>query len=389
MDDLRMVRSLLDKPAPDHAVVAMGRDRLRAAARARGRTRPARRTMWLTGGLGLTAATAAAAVAVAISATGTASDRTAGPRTGGPRTGGPTVTLSARSILLAAATEADGQADKVGGYWHTTTVDRNAYRVTGGYTVIDRSQREQWTPSRPRQEQWSSDQRLGARPESPADTAAWKRAGSPGTFTVPASKGSGRAKYGPMPLSVQPGRPSVNRAPLVDGDKVFWLGRNVSMKDLRALPADPQRLKASLKRWYSGHGTESSSDPMSSDLWLYTVAKGLITDMPVTPKVRGAAFRMLADLKTVTAAGSVKDAQGRPGTAIAITEHTKFGGVQQHRLILDTTTGRALGEEIIIVKPSGTTAGLAPGVVWTSSTVVAQGWTDSAPSSTSGAQRGH
>ncbi|GAA4636074.1 CU044_5270 family protein [Actinoallomurus vinaceus] len=383
-DELRMVRSLLDKPAPEPAVVAMGRDRLRTAARARGRTRPARRTMWMTGGLGLTAA--AAAAAVAISATGAAGDRPGGTR---PRTGGPTVTLSARSILLAAATEADGQTDKVGRYWHTTTVNGNAYRVTGGYTVIDRSQQEQWTPSLPQQEQWGSDQRLGARPDGPADTAAWKRAGSPTTFTAPAPKGPGKGKLEPMPLSTQPGRPNVNRSPLVDGDKVFWLGRNVSMKDLRALPADPQRLKASLKRWYAGHGTESSSDPMSSDLWLYTVAKGLITDMPVTPKVRGAAFRMLADLKTVTAIGSVKDAQGRPGTAIAITEHTKFGGVQQHRLILDTATGRALGEEIVVVQPSGTTAGLAPGSVWISSMVVAQGWTDSAPGSTSGAQRGH
>ncbi|GAB3988066.1 hypothetical protein GCM10029978_109460 [Actinoallomurus acanthiterrae] len=381
-EDLRMVRSLLDKPAPDDAVVAMGRDRLRTAARAPGRTRPARRTMWMTGGLGLTAAAAAAAVAIA--ATGTPGDRPAGPRTGGS-----TVTLSARSILLAAATEADGQADKVGGYWHTTTVNRNAYRVAGGYTVVDRSQQEQWTPSRPRQEQWSRDQRLGAGPESPSDVAAWKRAGSPSTFSAPAPKPAGRAKLEPMTLSTQPGRPSVNRAPLVDGDKVFWLGRNVSMKDLRALPADPQRLKASLTRWYAGHGTESSSEPMSSDLWLYTVVKGLITDMPVTPKVRGAAFRMLADLKTVTAVGPVKDAQGRPGTAIAIVEHTKFGGVQQHRLILDTSTGRALGEEIVVVRPSGTTAGLAPGSVWISSTVAAQDWTDSAPGSTTGAQRGH
>jgi hypothetical protein len=63
---------------------------------------------------------------------------------------------------------------------------------------------------------------------------------------------------------------------------------------------------------------------MSSDLGPYTVAKGLITDMPVTPKVRGGAFRMLADLRTATALGRVEDAQGRPGTAIAITERTRL-----------------------------------------------------------------
>jgi hypothetical protein len=377
MDELRMVRSMLDKPAPEGAVVARGRERLRTATRTRRRAVPARRTLWVTGGLGLTAATAAAAVA--ISATGTAGDRPSGPPTGTR-----TVTLTARSILLAAATQADGQNDQVGGYWHTTTVDRNTYRVAGGgYTVIDQHQREQWTPSRPGQPQWSSDQSLGARPASTADAAAWKRAGSPSTFSVPMPKG-----YGAMPLSTQPGRLSVNRTPLVDGDKVFWLGRNVSMKDLRALPADPQRLKASLKRWYQGHGTESSSEAMSSDLWLYTVAKGLITEMPVTPKVRAAAFRMLADLRTVTAIGRVKDAEGRPGTAIAITERTKLGGTFQQRLIIDTTAGRALGEELVVVTPGGNTAGLTPGSVWNSTTVVTQGWTDSAPTRTTGPQRG-
>ncbi|MEV5748259.1 CU044_5270 family protein [Actinoallomurus sp. NPDC052308] len=381
MDELRMVRTMLDKPAPDHVAVAQGRDRLRTAMGGRRRTMPARRTLWMTGGLGLTAATAAAAVAIA--ATGTSG--TAGDRPTARRGGTPTTTLNARSILLAAATEADGQADGVGAYWHTTIVDRNTYRVVGGgYTVVEQGQHEQWTPSRPGRPQWASDRSLGARPASAADTAAWQRAGSPGTFKV-AVPGK---RLAPMTLSTQPGKASVDRAPLVDGDKVFWLGRNVTMKDLRALPADPQRLKAALKRWYQGHDTESSSLPMSSDLWLYTVAHGLITEMPVTPQVRGAAFRMLADLRTVTAIGRVKDAQGRPGTAIGITERTKLGGTIQHRLIIDTAAGRALGEELVVVTPGEATAGLAPGSVSSSTTVVTQGWTDSAPTKPTGPQRG-
>ncbi|MCO5996177.1 CU044_5270 family protein [Actinoallomurus rhizosphaericola] len=382
MDELRMVRTMLDRPAPDDAVVAKGRERLRTETRGRRRTMPARRTLWVTGGLGLTAATAAAAVAISTTGTaGTDGNRSAGPQAGRSTT---TTTLDARSILLAAATEADGQTDGTGGYWHTTTVDRSFYRVAdGGYTVVQQEQHEEWTPSRPGRPQWSSGRSLGARPATAADTAAWQRAGSPATFkvTVP---GKGLE---PMTLSMKPGTASVYRAPLVDGDKVFWLGRNVTMKDLRALPADPQRLKASLKRWYGGHGTESSSDPMSSDLWLYTVAKGLITDMPVTPKVRGAAFRMLTGLRTVTAIGQVKDAQGRTGTAIAVTERTKQAGALQHRLIIDTAAGRALGEDLVVVKPGGFTAGFAPGSVWNSTTVVTQGWTASAPTRTAGPQR--
>src|SRR5687767_8389038 len=59
-DDLRQVRTLLDKPPPADAVVHAGRDRLAAAARRR-----SRRPVWMAAGLTLTAATAATAVAVA------------------------------------------------------------------------------------------------------------------------------------------------------------------------------------------------------------------------------------------------------------------------------------------------------------------------------------
>ncbi|MCO5968839.1 CU044_5270 family protein [Actinoallomurus soli] len=385
MDELRMVRTMLDRPAPDDAVVAKGRERLRTETRGRRRTMPARRTLWATGGLGLTAATAAAAVAISTTGTaGTAENRSAGPRAGRSTT---TTTLDARSILLAAASSAEGQADRVGGYWHTVSVGRYYYRAgTAGsaYTIVDQQRDDMWTPSAPRQAQVSVSQHLGVQPATAADRAAWTRAGSPADISVQAADGKG----GRVTLSTRPGRVMTSRSPLVDGDKVFWLGRNVTMKDLRALPADPRRLKASLKRWYQGHGTESSSETMSSDLWLYTVARGLIMDMPVTPKVRGAAFRMLADLPSVTAAGRVQDAQGRTGTAIAITERTKVGGTYQHRLIIDTTAGRALGEELVVVKPGGSTAGFAPGAVWNSTTVVRQGWTDSAPPGGSAAPRG-
>ncbi len=118
-----------------------------------------------------------------------------------------------------------------------------------------------------------------------------------------------------------PGRPEVSSSPLVDGDKVFWLGRNVTMKDLRSLPSDPKRLKAELLRWYKGHGTESN-DPMSSDEWLYQVARGLVMDMPVKPEVRAAGFRMLAALPAVKSVGKVQDPQGRTGNAIAVDEKT-------------------------------------------------------------------
>ncbi|MGP4026400.1 hypothetical protein [Actinomadura sp. 3N407] len=41
----------------------------------------------------------------------------------------------------------------------------------------------------------------------------------------------------------------------MDGGEVFWLGRNVTVEDLRSLPSDPERLKARLMRWYEGRDT--------------------------------------------------------------------------------------------------------------------------------------
>jgi hypothetical protein len=61
------------------------------------------------------------------------------------------------------------------------------------------------------------------------------------------------------------------------------------------------------------------------------------------------------------------------GTAIAITERTELGGTLQHRLIIDTAAGRALGEEVVVVTPGGTTTEPAPGAVWTSTTMIGHG----------------
>ncbi|GAA3929925.1 hypothetical protein GCM10023085_09120 [Actinomadura viridis] len=371
-DDLRHVRTLLDKPPPADAVVHAGRDRLAAAVRRR-----SRRPVWLAAGLTLTAATAATAVAVAT--LGPAGDvrrpnvTASGPATDGPGPDATATPLDARTVLLAAATKADEQADQAGTYWHSVMLRRDHVRATssaGDYIAVDERRDEMWTPNRPGLYQWMRRQNLGIRPATPADEAIYKRAGSPTTITFPRG----------LPLPAGPGKPDISRNKLTGRDAaVFWIGRNVSMKDLRELPTDPKRLKASLLRSYKGHGTESSGTPMGPDLWLFTVAKDLVTHMPVTPQVRGAAFRMLAGLPKVRAVGTVKDAQGRTGTAIGINEDSERGGLQQHRLIVDAAGGRALGEEVIALRPARSTAGLPRGSVVSSTTVVTLEWTHSPP----------
>jgi hypothetical protein len=87
---------------------------------------------------------------------------------------------------------------------------------------------------------------------------------------------------------------------------------------------------------------------------------------------------MLADLATVKAIGSVRDGEGRTGTAVAMVERTP-NGVLEHRLIVDQRQGRALGTQIVVVRPAGVNAALPAGATLTSTSVMASGWTDTAP----------
>ncbi len=397
IDQLRAAR-------PEHLGDAPVDPRTRAAELSRAMAQPrrapaGRRVVRWGWGLGLAGAVAAVtAVAVTISATGgTLSDapsaqadpgRTAsGQASSSPTPSASRVELSSRSILLAAAHGAARQPDTTGAYWHTASVTRMLFEAADGdYTVVERTRNEGWTPSATGGDQWSRTRSLGARPASPDDEAAWRRAGSPTEIEVEVP-GKGGGLRGGYVLSTEPGEAKDSHTPLVDGDKVFWLGRNVTMKDLRGLPDDPDDLKAWLLRSYRGTGTESGA-PMSSDAWLFAVSVGLITDMPVTSQVRGAAFRMLADLKTIEVSRGVTDAEGRTGSAVAIEVRVRgkadakgSGGVLLDRLIFDEATGRALARENVVVRPGGPQAGFEPGTVWHSQTVLEAGWTDEKPAS--------
>lgn len=146
-----------------------------------------------------------------------------------------------------------------------------------------------------------------------------------------------------------------------------------------ALPADPDRLKALLKRRFTNPGdTEHLTEKVTGDSWLFSVARDIILDMPVTPQVRAAAFRMIADLRTVRSVGRTRDVQGRTGIAVALDERTS-DGLFQHRLIINPATGRALGYEKILVKPAGTNADRPAGFREVAVSVLTAEWTGTAP----------
>ncbi|MEO5878430.1 MAG: CU044_5270 family protein [Streptosporangiaceae bacterium] len=356
-------------------------------------------------GLSLVGAAAAATTVALTVANGGVS--TTPPSATSQTPAAPTVSLDARNVLLAAAHSAETQPDTVGKYWHVGTVFRSLYKA-GTYSVIDQQKSETWTPFDPKGQTWNRSQSLGFLPATPADAVAWKAAGSPTKINVTVEE---KGQYGKIPLSatagpartthqgpVMPSSPSpsspnsaptpVNAAASSSADdKIFWLGKNVSMTDLRGLPSDQAALKKWLLNAYEGHGTESTGDKVSADRWLYDVSVGLIKDMPVTPKVRGAAFRMLANLKSIKVIQNVKVADGRVGTAVAINGISKVQssdtgsatGVNRDELIYDTRTGQALAQQSIVVKPGGPQKNYAPGANWYSLLVTGTGWTDVTP----------
>lgn len=326
---------------------------------------PRRGRKSLTWGLGLAGAAAAAVTAVAL-AVGSAP--VVSP--GAPDVAAQPVTLSAREVLLVAATSAERRPAAAGDYWHVSSRSRSLHPVNEGFVISIEQESESWVGA---DEQWGSTRALGVKPATDADRAAWEKAGSPRELTF-----AGRKR---IPIQESAERPRTGHT---RGQEIFWLGRNVTMADLRSLPTDPAALKADLLRFYEGKDTESGA-PMAEDAWLFRVTEGLITDMPVSPEVLAAAFRMLADLPSVTSLGRVTDAAGRPGTAIAIADisQRKPGdtakGVVQVRLIIDEKSGRALARESVVVKPGGLQAGLEPGTVWSTHTILETGWTDEHP----------
>ncbi|GAA3233544.1 CU044_5270 family protein [Nonomuraea helvata] len=372
IEELKAARPAhLDDRPIDPRTRAAELSRAMAVPRPVRRRRRAVRPAWGLGLAGAAAAVTAAAVVVSMNGTAPAPRPPVGSPASVPST--QKVTLSARHVLLAAAAKADRQPDGTGAYWHSVSVGRSLYSAAqGGYRIMEQQRSETWTPraTGADQEQWGRMQSLGARPVTEEDRQAWERAGSPTAIevTVPGKRGS-------MVLKTSQRRAMTGHTPLVDGDKVFWLGRNVTMKDLRELPSDPDALKKRLLAW-KGQDTDV---PKSGDAWLFVVSMGLIMDMPVTSEVRGAAFRMLAELDGVKVIENVTDAEGRPGTAVSIKERTQGGGVTENRLIFDEATGRALANENVVVKPGGFQAGFEPGTVWNSTALIEAGWTDAKP----------
>lgn len=216
---------------------------------------------------------------------------------------------------------------------------------------------ENWDPYQQGRQSRTVDRDIKADFATPADKAAWQRAGSPSLTDMK-----------PFTADSRYNEPYLELGP-----------KGTKMADLTKLPdtpagleklvrADRRRRLGQLNRVGAGH----QELPYLEDV--YGAALGIIT-APTTPKVRAAAYRMLAGQHGIRSLGNVRDGLGRPGVALAL------------RLHQSTRNGTITGEEHLIIDPASTNVlakefhpigkdGKAASEPSESTLMISDGWTD-------------
>jgi hypothetical protein len=374
MDEMRMVRDLYPEPvSPTAGEVA----RARALLEGEPRHGP-RRLMWGLGGVAVAGA-AAVAVALVVNAPAGGSAPATGNRPGQPRP----ATLDAKAAVLAAANRAAGQP--TGDYWYTDQIDSNSGIVlaaTGVYAItgIPGNESFSWWGVQAGMGEGFYDRTLAARPVTAADAAAWRRAGSPSTFSVWAGDHYDTATT--TATAWQADHPDSAGG----GD----FAGGLTVQQLQNLPTDPAKLSemffspAALGK----EGLPRNATPGSA---LVPVA-GFLGAAPLPPQVRAGLIRAMTAQPGVSALGPVTDALGRQGIALAdpvqaTTVSGQWGtpaadqGTYYWRdvVILDPATGALLAQEVVLTTPGGEYANEQPGFVIYYTAIRSQGWTNSKP----------
>jgi hypothetical protein len=409
MDELDMVRELLVERRPSTAQeVSASRRRVLAATAGRRLARPARpgrapsyRRRAAVALVGTAAAVGVVLATVPANAPPTPGGQSgadgrsgagAGTGPGSGRAGGPAA-LSASQILLAAAEKAE-QAPTSGARWNQRIRSGSEVMTAAGYLVDHQYSQELWVPRSASEPTWRIMQDLGARPTAPADVRAWRRDGSPSRWTIPARKLTAaeqkeldRKIAANPPGILRKARPEVVKAaggaPYAAredgrGSAGVIANKPRSLADLAALPTDPTRLQALLRREIAAEHIPAGAG-IEPDAELFREAMHIAVHLPVSPKVRSAAFRMLAALPGVRSVGQVRDPLGRAGYAVAL-PMGMAGSTAEERLILDLRTGAPLAwEDIVTTAYPADPHTARVGQLSAYEAVLGAGWTDAQP----------
>ncbi|GII79384.1 hypothetical protein Sru01_43660 [Sphaerisporangium rufum] len=384
---LTAVRDLLGSHEPSPDTVAAGRARLLAEAAAPATVRdlaPAgrkRRHRRIGAGLSLAAAAAAAVLVPTVMSGGTP-PIAARPGTSIATTAGPT----ARQILLAAATTVE-RARTTGDYWRVGTVHQSMMLdPSRGYVIAQKSSTELWLAERPELQNWRIRRYLGAKPASPEDEAAWRAAGAPASWRYPEDFDTDELYSVPYrrPLKAAAGEPSVER---LHG---HWNGAAgdltqelVTWRQVRAIPSDPDKLRAYLKQRVIRQLASPDMAELTGAEREKEIVHGLradclaiISSLPVAPEVRASAYRVLASLPGIRAEGETTDPLGRRGQAVGYQVEFEPGRFTDVRFLVDPGTGLPLAE---VWTNTGRLADGRPVELRNTTSYQAIGWTDERP----------
>lgn len=282
---------------------------------------------------------------------------------------------STPDLRLAAATGAV-TAPAEGAYWHTRTLSKTTHPQQFGsgsnrYQVEEQRLSENWTS--PDGKAWSGFRRLGTRPKSAADEKAWRRDGSPTTW-------SRTAEGTTVSLSTKPDKGYVV---LMKGPAMLFYvaDQQLSYEELQRLPADP----TGLKNWIEKAVRAPRAEPDAKipedavDGHVTGTLTKLLYKVPVPKQVRAAAYQALPTMPGVRSLGKVKDALGRTGEGFSIDHrqapHKTLKVVVKTDVIIDTDAMSLLAENL----KSTRNGKPFPNKTWTQ-TMLQVGWTDDKPS---------
>ncbi|MGW3768018.1 CU044_5270 family protein [Actinomadura verrucosospora] len=397
MNETARVRRLLGEPPPPSAEAsARALARLEEAMAPGGRhVRPSRagrrrfgRPLHL--GAGLVAAGAAAAVAIV--ATGQGSP-------GSPPDAPPaSVDLGRQAVLVAADRAAE---QPTGNYWSAERLSGQAYVVrarTGTYAIFGaHDETFNWTGAKKGMGEAYYSRDLPARPQTPADEALWRRAGSPSNIRVWSN--DHYYTYSTKATKWRSEGPEVGVDP--EGGGVFL---DKSVEELRNLPTDPARLAAMFLD-DDAMGRAAGLNPKSKKAKAEALRMGpaqtatlkimrvsALLGTPLPPKVRAGLMKALAAQPGIHAIGHVTDPLGRRGVALAagerdVTITAEYGtpkaeqGTYRARqtIVFDERTGALLSRQYVLTRPGGPYARMKPGFVIEYQAVRSAGWTDAKP----------
>ncbi|GAT66695.1 hypothetical protein PS9374_02345 [Planomonospora sphaerica] len=252
------------------------------------------------------------------------------------------------STAPATAVTATADAPK-GAYWRVEQI-RTAMHpkpVGSGYHLIERSVSVDWLSLAGKN--WWGFRKLGAKPATPKDEAAWRADGSPTSWAY-------RVEGMKVRVSTRPDKGSV--MPTKGRRDGFHVGEKLmTYQQLQALPAEVEPLRRYLTEqtdaWIDKAAEEAkSTDPRATkndwlvnrDRYVAERAIPLLYENPVPEKVRAAAYQVLKTTKGVTDLGRVTDPLGRSGHKLALPVLTKKNTVLKQYYVVDTRTMTLLAE---------------------------------------------